>query len=826
MKMKIKSLCVQALKKSRTLAAALALALMSTVVWAQPIVPFTLVNRTNPTIADANIFVAVVGIQNGNHVWIDTKTGAVRLMNASDNTVQGPVIGGNQGPGGNGRYANCFARLSEIPNKIINIPGIAGCRILISFNQQLYLYFFGASGAPSGYAAPNLANPTDPNQGIRFEMIELTNAPNGLWANTTRVDTYQYPMGLEVWGSGFYGKTGELMTHAQILSQWSSTAPAAFAGCYDAAKGIIHFPSKTAAFQPGGAQANYFGAYIDQIWSKYTGGDLVFDSGHAGVWRGRVSGSQFRFTRASDGQVAIIPSKPTTQDALEAKGALATGAQWDLVVQAQVAAAINRHAIDLNIATGANQDFATPSKYYVTSPYNWYARFWHRTDISFNGRTYAFSYDDVFDQSSTLNAGSPQRATISIGGFAGTSCNPTTITPYLTVNGGAWQQTGNATLNAGGSFTLGPNPTTGGSWSWTGPGGFTSTSREITRTNVTTAMAGQYVARHTNDCGAQSTFTYNITINGVGGGVATMYQDCNYGGAAVALPLGDYNLAAMTSRGIANDWISSLRVTSGHRVTLYENDNFTGASLVVTADNSCLVAAGWNDRTTSMRVATNTTSFSTVIQAESWISMAGVATETTTDAGGGLNVGWIEAGDWMAYNITIPTTGTYRVIYRVASPNANMTLRLEKDAGATQLGTVTVPNTGGWQNWQNVAHNVTLPAGTYAIGLATATGGFNINYLTVTNNLSAREDVSDFMTEEEEAGAFVLSPNPAKSQLYINGFENVKRVKIYNIQGQEMISVENPGRSISVESLRPGLHIAIIERKDLTFRKEKVLIEK
>jgi hypothetical protein len=821
MKTKIKFLFVRAFTKSRTLATMLVLSLLSTLAWAQPVVPFTLVNRSNPAISDANIFVAIVGMQNGAHVWIDTKTGQVLPMNSSYNTVTDPTpVNGNLGPGGNGKYAACFARLSEIPNKTINIPGIAGCRILISFNEQLYLYFFGSTGAPSGYAAPDLNNPSDPNQGIRFEMIELTNATNGLWANTTRVDSYQYPMGLEVWGNGgFYGKVGELMTHSQILSQWQSTAPAEFAGCYDAAKGIIHFPSKTAAFKAGGAQANYFQGYIDQIWSKYTGGDLVFNAGDAGTWRGRVSGTVFTFTRASDGMVGRINGKPTTQDAMEAKGTLATGAQWDLVVQAQIAAAINRHAIDLNLAVGATQDFGTPSKYYVTSPYNWYCKFWHRTDISYNSQTYTFAYDDVFNQSSTINAGSPLRATISVGGFAGTVCTPTTITPYLTVNGGAWQQTGNATLNAGGSFTLGPNPTTGGSWSWTGPGGFTATTREITRTSVTTAMAGQYVARHTNACGAQSTFTYNITINGVGGGVATAYQDCNYAGTAVALPVGDYNLAAMTSRGIGNDWISSLRVTAGYKVTLYENDGFAGASLVVTADNSCLVGAGWNDRTTSLRVATNTTAWSSKIEAESWISMAGVQTEACSE--GTLNVGWIEAGDWMAYNVTIPTTGVYRVIYRVASPNTGMTLRLEKDAGATQLGTVTVTNTGGWQTWINVAHNVTLPAGTYAIGLATATGGFNINYFTITNNLSAR--MADEMETSNEENSVVLSPNPAEDELFIGGVDKVKSVKVYNLQGREVISVKNPGSSISVQSLTQGLHIAVIEKQNNRVVKQKFL---
>jgi len=45
------------------------------------------------------------------------------------------------------------------------------------------------------------------------------------------------------------------------------------------------------------------------------------------------------------------------------------------------------------------------------------------------------------------------------------------------------------------------------------------------------------------------------------------------------------------------------------------------------------------------------------IEAESYASMAGVATETTTDTGGGLDVGWIDTGDWMAYAITVPTAG-------------------------------------------------------------------------------------------------------------------------------------------------------------------------
>lgn len=692
-------------------------------VQAQTAVPFTLSN--NSSYADGNVYVAIVGIVNNNFVWIDPKTSAVNLMSVSNNTVPGPVINGNTGPGGNGLYANCFAKLSDIPNKTFNIPGIAGCRILISFNSQLFLYFFGASGSPSGYAAPNLSNPTDPNQGIRFETIELTNASNGLWVNTTRVDSYQYPMGLEVWGnSGFYQKVGELIPHSQILSQWQSTAPSEFAGCYDATNGIIKFPSKTAAFQTGGAQANYFGSYIDAVWSKYQSGNLVFNAGDAGTWTGHVSGNVFTFTRASDGQVGTISSKPTNLEVMEGSGVMAAGGQWDKVVQAQICAAINRHAIDLTAATGTTQDFSNAASYYQTSPYNWYCKFWHRSDISYNSLTYAFCYDDVFNHSSTINASSPVRTTITIGGFSGLTAS----------------------------------------------------------------------------------------------GAAVAYKDCNYGGYAIGLNPGTYTRSQLIALGILDDDISSLKVTSGYKVTLYQDDNFTGSALVLTADDNCLVDNSWNDVTTSLKVESNASS--TVIQAESYNYMSGIDVETTTDAGGGQDVGWIDAGDWMSYSVTIPVTGTYNVAYRVASPNSNTSLRLEKDAGATQLGTVSIPNTGGWQNWTNVSHNVSLPAGTYNIGIATATGGFNLNYLTITNVSSARVATT---TKTVDDNIVTLSPNPVNEQLYLRNNDKVRTLSIYDISGHNIMNVKNPGSTISVSTLIPGIYIIAIDRKDGTQKRIKIL---
>jgi len=371
--------------------------------------------KNNSSFSDSEIFVAVVGIVNSNNCWIDCKTSTVNSMLVTDNTILGPVYGGNKGPGANAMYADCFTKLSDIPNKTINLPNIGGCRILISISQQLYLYFFGNNG---GYAAPNLASTTDPNQGVRYEMIELTWGSNGLWTNTTRVDSYQYPMGLEVWGkNNYYKKVGELKTHDDIVNEWKLTAPAEFQGCMDA-NGIIKFPSKIPSFQAGGTNFNYFKPYIDSIWSKYTNADLVVGVGNEGIWKGRVTGEQFNFTRPTDGATAVITRRPTNQEVMEGSGVMASGARLDKVIQAQFCAAVNRHAIDLTIAGGAQQDWSNDNKYYQTMIYNWYCKFWHQPDISLDKFSYAFCYDDVFDKSSTINCPSPTNVLVTVGGFA------------------------------------------------------------------------------------------------------------------------------------------------------------------------------------------------------------------------------------------------------------------------------------------------------------------------------------------------------------------------------------------------------------------------
>lgn len=113
------------------------------------------------------------------------------------------------------------------------------------------------------------------------------------------------------------------------------------------------------------------------------------------------------------------------------------------------------------------------------------------------------------------------------------------------------------------------------------------------------------------------------------------------------------------------------------------------------------------------------------IEAESYDAMLNVQTEICSE--GGQNVGYIDTGDYMEYNVTVPTAGVYTVQYRVSSPSATGQIQLKN--GDTILSTTTLPNTGGWQTWKTVQSAVNLSAGNQKLRLYASSGGFNINWI-------------------------------------------------------------------------------------------------
>ncbi|MDP2676394.1 MAG: hypothetical protein Q8O83_01790 [bacterium] len=85
-------------------------------------------------------------------------------------------------------------------------------------------------------------------------------------------------------------------------------------------------------------------------------------------------------------------------------------------------------------------------------------------------------------------------------------------------------------------------------------------------------------------------------------GPVRVYVDINFKGASAGFGPGEYTLAKLKACGISNNTISSFRVPSGYRVILYNLDNFGGASIKRTVGDSTLVDDGWNDKMSSMKV--------------------------------------------------------------------------------------------------------------------------------------------------------------------------------------------------------------------------------
>jgi len=114
---------------------------------------------------------------------------------------------------------------------------------------------------------------------------------------------------------------------------------------------------------------------------------------------------------------------------------------------------------------------------------------------------------------------------------------------------------------------------------------------------------------------------------------------------------------------------------------------------------------------------------------------------------GGYAVGWIGAGEWLKYTVNVAASGTYTATARVASSGSGGTFHIEFN-GTDKTGPMRVPNTGGWQAYQDLKANVSLSAGVQTMRVVfDSNGGTG-----AIGNLSAIEFT---------AGSTTVTPTPA-----------------------------------------------------------------
>lgn len=95
----------------------------------------------------------------------------------------------------------------------------------------------------------------------------------------------------------------------------------------------------------------------------------------------------------------------------------------------------------------------------------------------------------------------------------------------------------------------------------------------------------------------------------------------------------------------------------------------------------------------------------------------GVDVQPTGDTGGGFNVGYAKAGEYLVYSLNVPAAGTFGLQARVASLKGGGKFHFEIDGKS--VASFTAPSTGDWQKYTTLtsAKNIALAAGNHTLRL-------------------------------------------------------------------------------------------------------------
>ena len=175
------------------------------------------------------------------------------------------------------------------------------------------------------------------------------------------------------------------------------------------------------------------------------------------------------------------------------------------------------------------------------------------------------------------------------------------------------------------------------------------------------------------------------------------------------------------------------------------------------------------------------------IEAEDYFYQVGVQLENTSDTGGGQNIGYLDAGDYLDYYIDVAQDGFYKVFYRTASEGSTGGLQLQRidaNGGSTLLNSATFPPTGGWQIWATTSKFVDLDKGLHHIRIVITQSQFNLNWF----EFSLYNPTS----EPDQGSNFKLYPNPGDGDFFLEG-------ALPNSQDVSLIVQDWSGRELFME---------------------------
>ncbi len=281
------------------------------------------------------------------------------------------------------------------------------------------------------------------------------------------------------------------------------------------------------------------------------------------------------------------------------------------------------------------------------------------------------------------------------------SCSTTNpIVPYIEVSG-AWITPSSSAATVSSTTTsvsLGPWPASGGTWSWTGPNGFTASTREID--NITLASgANTYTATYTIS-GCTYTQAFVITVSGAGANPIVPYIAEN--GAWITTPENAATVASGTKVSLG-PWPQSGGTwawtgPNGFTASTREIDNITLATGANVYTATYTIGGTSYTETFTITVGTTTNPIVPYIEVNgTWItpsSSAATVSSTTTPVSLGP---WPQSGGTWAWTGPNGFTASTREIDNIAlsaGVNTYTATYTLNGTSYTQAFTITVSGTG------------------------------------------------------------------------------------------------------------------------------------
>jgi beta-lactam-binding protein with PASTA domain/beta-glucanase (GH16 family) len=349
--------------------------------------PLQIVNGTNGTWQDSDIWVTVVGQTLDGHWAFVSPDGAAHevspaLANASGHFTHNGV-----------NYAAMSFSMASFDG-VFTMPGVfGGGRVYLSVGAPLYISIAPDS---SGIALPTSGSLTDPNAQTYWDYYEFTflNGIVPFGGDTSQVDGFGFPINVEVQqaSTGFDRSTYYLASRAAIRALFTNSGNADVAGLVISPYHVVS-PYNSPSFLAS-ATAKNFGTYIDSVWKSWKNG---FDENEPGVVvTGSVQSDNFlHFTLNNDPSQTGTLHEPSASDIYGCTGNITLGISIDELVGAQICAAFQR-GVAGNFANWWN-----PSYFYENGAnQNPYAQIIH--SVTSDHRAYAQPYDDVNDHSTII----------------------------------------------------------------------------------------------------------------------------------------------------------------------------------------------------------------------------------------------------------------------------------------------------------------------------------------------------------------------------------------------------------------------------------------